>query len=85
MVRNVAAPDVTVFDAVDGASSAKSAVITRYTLRDMYDFMPLRRFIYTLTLYLLTPVILYRLAVPRTAELPGLFLALRRRKPSTFQ
>jgi len=29
----------------------------------MYDLMPLRRFVYTLTMYLLTPVILYRLAV----------------------
>ena len=28
----------------------------------MLDLMPLRRFIYTLTMYLLTPVILYRLA-----------------------
>jgi 3-deoxy-D-manno-octulosonic-acid transferase len=29
----------------------------------MYDLMPVRRFVYTLTMYLLTPVILYRLAV----------------------
>jgi len=29
----------------------------------MFDLMPLRRFVYTLTMYLLTPVILYRLAV----------------------
>jgi len=29
----------------------------------MTDLMPLRRFVYTLTMYLLTPVILYRLAV----------------------
>ena len=35
---------------------------SRYNLR-MINLMPLRRFVYTLTMYLLTPVILYRLMV----------------------
>jgi 3-deoxy-D-manno-octulosonic-acid transferase len=44
----------------------------------MYDLMPLRRFIYTLTMYLLTPVILYRLAV-RGLRYPDYFSRWRER------
>jgi 3-deoxy-D-manno-octulosonic-acid transferase len=44
----------------------------------MRDLMPLRRFIYTLTMYLLTPVILYRLAV-RGLRYPDYFSRWRER------
>ena len=44
----------------------------------MHDLMPLRRFIYTLTMYLLTPVILYRLAV-RGLRYPDYFSRWRER------
>jgi len=44
----------------------------------MLDLMPLRRFVYTLTMYLLTPVILYRLAV-RGLRYPDYFSRWRER------
>jgi 3-deoxy-D-manno-octulosonic-acid transferase len=47
-------------------------------LPTMRDLMPLRRFIYTLTLYLLTPIILYRLAA-RGLRYPDYFSRWRER------